>query len=281
MKKIVIASHGFSKDLYKVGSYHYCRELTALGYKTLLISVPVSIFHLTNIFKSLLRRRILRRLVVCFKGFYATEFDYMEVIPFTLVPFKPNSIFEKAFLLRYQVGLIIPNFKKRLKKFGFLNVDVLIVENPIFLPFTDLIQYDKLVYRVTDIYTDYQTQTGSNFELELLSKADIVVTTSYPLKEHLVLKYALDKKIEVIENGVELTPFISKTQDLITDADLLKEFSKSKIHVVYVGALDDRIDLDILKILDLNCTSCIFHYFGIISTKEIQDFFSQAQRSLY
>jgi hypothetical protein len=82
---------------------------------------------------------------VCFKGFYATEFDYMEVIPFTLVPFKPNSIFEKAFLLRYQVGLIIPNFKKRLKKFGFLNVDVLIVENPIFLPFTDLIQYDKLV----------------------------------------------------------------------------------------------------------------------------------------
>jgi hypothetical protein len=84
--------------------------------------------------------------------------------------------------LRYQVGLIIPNFKKRLKKFGFLNVDVLIVENPIFLPFTDLIQYDKLVYRVTDIYTDYQTQTGSNFELELLSKADIVVTTSYPLK---------------------------------------------------------------------------------------------------
>jgi hypothetical protein len=97
MKKIVIASHGFSKDLYKVGSYHYCRNCFALGYKTLLISVPVSIFHLTNIFKSLLRRRILRRLVVCFKGFYATEFDYMEVIPFTLVPFKPNSILKKRF----------------------------------------------------------------------------------------------------------------------------------------------------------------------------------------
>lgn len=270
-ERIIVASHGFSNSPFKVGSLHLSKYLVRNGYYVLLITVPISIFHFANVILNRpSSKEVMAKLNGALKGIYNTEYGFYEWVPFTILPFSAGS----NNLFRFTVNnakLIILSLKKKLRK--WLKVKILIIENPRFIWLTKIVEYEILIYRITDIYSEMEA-VGEVFvenEREMIEKADYVIATSSIIKSSLTKNYKLDKNITVIENGVELENFSRKRSknDLFHFLNLIK---KDKINLVFVGAMDARFDFEILKSLADSIPEVDIFLFGPIDKRMAKGF---------
>jgi hypothetical protein len=280
MKKIIICTHGFSRDVYKVGSHHYAYQLSKLGYDVLVISTPISPFHLINLIKGAFRKRFLLKLKSCFDGVSKTEYQYREYIPFTFLPFSRGKLFNQKFLLQKQ-NKFIPFISTTLKRYGFNNIDFLIVENPVFSFMTEIIEFKKLYYRATDIYPEFTSSKTSSTEKQLVREANSVIVTSSALRKHLSKYRNGLSNIEVIENGVDSEFYLSSSKLELNNKELGNKLKEEKIQVVYVGALDDRIDFEIIKNISEVHRDHNFHFFGTVANSEFYSAIKGKANCLY
>jgi glycosyltransferase involved in cell wall biosynthesis len=238
MRRIVIITHGFTDDIYRVGSLHYAKEF-AKDYEVLLISAPVSLINFI-IYPS---KNLFNKLTNSLKGIYKTCFGYSEFIPFSLLP--PIIANTKIGTFFNKLGFsYIWMSKKRLRKHGFSYCDCLIIENPLSLWMTKFIDYKKLIYRATDIYTKMnKNKLIEEYEAYCLDKAYKIITTSEGIKKYFQQNYEIGKKIFVLENGVDLENF-QRNNNLDEKHKYLKSINNK---LVYVGAFDSRVDLNLIK----------------------------------
>ncbi|WP_159518134.1 glycosyltransferase [Sunxiuqinia indica] len=266
-KKIIICTHGFSKDVYKVGSHHYAHQLSKLGYEVLVISTPISIFHFINLFKSAFRKRFALKLSSSLKGIYKTDYLYKEFIPFSIFPYAIGKFINRNYTLKKQNNLI-PIFHHQLQKHKFNSVDFLIVENPVFSFMANSIAYKKLFYRATDIYPEFSTERTSIFEKAIVQKADTVIVTSTALKNYLEKSRVGQSAIRVIENGVDSDFYLSEDPSELKRKELNDKLSEKSLQIVYVGAIDNRIDYEIIKQITSRFPNYNFHFFGTVSNSK-------------
>lgn len=251
---IVAATHGFSESIFKVGSCHLAKWWNKMGHDVLSITVPVSFFHflpspLSKKEESTLKLKASRR------GVYHTEEGYKEFVPFSLIPFKDSFFFR---LFQNQNHFILQKMKKELAQNGYTNVDYLFLENPSFNWLIDIVQPRKIIYRVTDKYSTMGNESQVFWKLEksTINKADKIITTSIGIKDHLEENYQPKKEILVVENGVDLENFAP------SKGSPNKLTRKYKINLVYVGALDYRIDFEFLLFAAQSFPDIGFHLYG-------------------
>jgi glycosyltransferase involved in cell wall biosynthesis len=105
----------------------------------------------------------------------------------------------------------------------------------------------------------YMKKHGSYLEKEMLRKADITVVSSEGLLE---AKAPLAKRIALVKNGVNFSLF---------SRGFVKE-SPRTVKIGYLGSIDDRLDMGLLKSLFETRPEWLFEFVGRITDKQVEAF---------
>ena len=258
-KKILWCGNSYYGSPFKVGCNYYSELLAKEGNKVLFIAPPVSPFHDKN------NEAI--RLAQSKKGVHKIFEKYFIYTPFALIP-----PFKKLPSVFYQVIktwhiFTLPNFKKTLKNFDFLNVDILVIDNFAFLPITDIVKYNKLIVRVTDKLNGFDVGAAAiKAEEYLIKKADKVIYTSSNLKNYIE---KFNKSCFYVPNGVDF----NKLQKKYDKPDFFCTIAKPV--AVYVGAIESWFDFDLLDYVADELKDVHFLIIGAVKFKP--DNFDQIQ----
>lgn len=260
-KKILWCGNSYYGSPFKVGCNYYSELLAKEGNKVLFIAPPVSPFHDKN------NEAI--RLAQSKKGVHKIFENYFIYTPFALIP-----PFKKLPSVFYQVIktwhiFTLPNFKKTLKNFNFLNVDILVIDNFAFLPITDIVKYNKLIVRVTDRLNGFDVGAAAiKAEEYLIKKADKTIYTSSGLKSYIE---KFNKNCFYVPNGVDFNKF---------QGNFTRPSAFNGINLpiaVYVGAIEKWFDYELLDFLSRELTEIHFFIIGSVKFKP-QNFDNIKQR---
>jgi len=256
-KSLIIATHSFSKSHFKVGSFYLTKHLAKKGFRILSITFPVSLFHLLVVLLNRINsNEILQKVKESVKGITLRDNNFWEYVPFSIISYK--TIF--PFRYFYNQHYFIPSMKKKLQRADFLKVNYLVIENPSFLYLTKIIKYKVLIYRVTDIYSemDFKSKEFSKLESLLLDKADKVIVTSHGIRSFLRNKFKYSRRIYVLENGVDC--------EAILHASTKKNGNNLRLshphNVVYIGAIDSRLDYEFIENISKELPEIGFYFYG-------------------
>ncbi|MGZ0709031.1 glycosyltransferase [Coraliomargarita sp. W4R53] len=247
--KILFASHTHMMPDMVVGSHHLARSMSQRGIDVTHMSVPWSLGHLLKQNSDIKRRVSIWKS----KGYHHNE-NLLEYIPLVLWPWAVSSRF------------IAEGRNPHLKYFnmpkGIINdtYDLVLIDDPRFFCLKNIIKSKRWVYRATDIYSDI-TEDPSRQRAEdfIIDEVDKLIATSEPVASHL-RKINSKKQIAVFENGVNFQHFC-KQQKRPT------EYIEEVKRIVYVGAIDARLDVDLLKELALICRDVEVVVIGKVSTQ--------------
>jgi hypothetical protein len=261
--KIIFCTHGFSNDIYKVGSHHYAIQLKNNGFEVLNISSPISIFHFITLFSKSRRYRFLLKFKTALKFLYKTSNEYFEYIPISFLPFRIKGLLSNDILLKHQ-EFFIPFLNFFLSHNNFNEIDYLVIENPKLLFFKNIIKHKKLIYRITDIYPEFGNTKINKLQNQIFNDVDIFFITSKNIENYLKSFKISSKKIFLIENGVDAKHYLSNNNLLLANFRFEHLIPSNKLNIVYVGALDDRIDYNLIFFLINKFPQHNFYFFGTI-----------------
>lgn len=223
--KIIFLSHTAIGGDFVVGSHHLAQAMANDGNHVWHISAPITIGHFFNLKSRFIRSRIFR-------------FINMGVVLNNVIDYVPFGFFPWVFVRGHKVlrnNLYLSKFflNQAIRKLKIFNPDIIFIDEPRLIEALDCFESNIIVYRPTDLYGAIRNDKYiDNLERELISKSDLLVATSTPVKSHLEQLGA--NKVYVLENGVDYD-FFSRPQELNKDIHLPDGFK-----AVYVGAIDDR-----------------------------------------
>jgi hypothetical protein len=234
--KIVFASHTYMGGPFVVGSHHLAKELSKQGHDVYHISTPISPFHLLKIRETENKMRFKRY----FFGEKTIQMNnhLQDILVWSMVPWQLST---KQFAKNGR-NLSLSGVKKTIKKNNIHDIDILFIDQPSLIGIEEIIKPKVLIFRPTDL-NEYMTGDPAIGKAEalLVERADGIVATSMPVLEKAKeINQIPDKPFALIENGVEYEHFLYHPKNV-------KERTDSLIHIVYVGALDERFDFDAIK----------------------------------
>jgi len=254
--KILMCEHTFLNSTYKVGCHHLARNFLLKNNKIFYISTPISIFHI-------LKPKNLKTFLKRFKYWLklklikANKGVLLEHVPFTLLPIYNVFPLNTNFVINRSIKLCFPSIPSLLKTYNFLNVDLLLISYPHFVPLIKSVKYKKFFFRLTDDYSKFQEMPQNISSLIDLgvNKADAVLATSYYLKLKLEKQYSI--KVHYVPNGVDFKHF-NKNHKL-NDESILKI---NKPRIVYIGAIRDWFDKKLVYKVARNLPDYNFIFIG-------------------
>lgn len=235
--KILFLSHASIATGFVVGSHQLARQYILQGHQVQHVSSPVSF---VNMLKGKQGRIKVKTSLL--KSEKMDHWGFIDRIPFLPFPYGYSHKLDRinnVVLLRY------------LTKINFDNVDLVLIDQPLFYGVLPLIKSKNIIYRPTDIYTQ---MGGERFELPeslVFKYTHSVIATSKPVLSNLQ-KYKIKQSL-VLNNGVD-TDFFSK------GGAGLKQLNREGC--VYVGAVDFRFDLDFVKAIALKYSEIQFDIYG-------------------
>lgn len=222
--RIVLLSHTGRTGSFRVGSHHLARQLAALGHKVGHVSNPIALAHVARTRDPEIRRRATAAARV--RGRSIDGVTYL--VPWGLYPLAPSP-----FLRRCTLGSTTA-LVAALRSSDLLPIDLLLVDQPLFLHLLDHLPHREMVYRPTDLLADPGVR---RVEEDVIARATGVVATSAVVADH-VRAVRQDLPVTVIENGVEYSHFAAASKPW-----------EGRSGACYVGALDGRLDWEVIKAL--------------------------------
>lgn len=247
MKKIIFGDFTeFNSKSSRLGNYHYCNCFVKDGYEALWIS---------NAFNQLIYLKD--------KEDYYFKKSISDVKRHQLSPniygFAPyswrlygNYLFSRsAGILERFERYIIPDIRQSLRKMEFLEVDVLWISNPKMYWLTNMVKYQKFVYRIADDYRHFaEFPNIASVHEKMIAKADQVLITSSILEEPV---RRIGKKPLLLSNGVEFEHFNQ------SGLDCPQEYlASTRKRLVYIGALKNWFDKELIDKLAKQVDADIF-----------------------
>lgn len=230
---ILFASHTYMGGPFVVGSHHLAREMKRLGHRVLHMSTPLSPMHLLKY-----KDRDIRARLKIYRGRPEAEPDQAaNSVPMSLLPWELAG----PIYARTGINWTLPRMKRLLREQGMDSVDLLLIDQPRFAGLDEVVKPAVTVYRPTDLYAQ---MTGDRSiaaaEAAIMARAHGLVSTSEPvLKELRPYNPALPSLL--LENGVEYAHFSRGGEE----PEELRAIPGPR--AVYVGALDERLDLGALR----------------------------------
>ena len=161
-----------------------------------------------------------------------------KIVVISLPVIFPERMFKSKYLnnlLKFINSKIIQSFiKKTIRKRGAFNQVVINCLNPMYgLRFTQCFNPSKTIYYCYDNIDSMQwaKEYMSKYEKEFAAEVDHVITTSSQLK-HKLSKY--NSNVSIVNNGVNTKIFNRNSP------------RKKEKYIDYLGAIDDRMDLELL-----------------------------------
>lgn len=243
--KIIIATHNFYKQIYKVGDSHLADAFVRMGHWVLYLSGPINVFRLRHlldrgpvgseyrkIFKTWIRG-----------GIYHND-NLLEYHPLSLVPISRRGPFGSTDLALFRnMTLTFPLIYQYIKKHGFAQPDLLLVSQLQMAELLDKVRAKVKILRLTDDVASFRHMPDKIRILEkhAVEKADIVVVTSVVLRDRLS---SIRRDVVYIPNAVDYEFYQT------ADRSLPPEYKRMKGPiVVYIGAIDYWFDVDLVAFL--------------------------------
>jgi len=255
MKKILFAAPHYFSSFARVGGHQYARMFAKNSWDVLYVSNFLSPLNLLlNLNDKSVRSRFLNHV----KGGEKVSKNLLSYVPFTAFPHHNHTTLDRKWILNNYYRFSIPSLKSYLKKGGFDKVDLLWLDCPNQLFWKKIFKNVKSIYRISDAIEEFPN-TGQNLlcaHYEAIEKCDLVIVTSKIILSELE-KNHLNKTFHYCPNGVDLSNFIRKDYSYPSEYVSLK----SKI-ALYVGAIDEWFDLDLLLYLADHCKNIDFIVIG-------------------
>lgn len=236
MKKLIMCDFAqYNSPVFKLANYHYCNCFVKDGYEALWVSDTFN--HLIYFkdkedfrFKKSISSPERHQLAEHIYGFAPYSLRLYGDYPFCR---DARTIF------RFE-KYIVPNIRESLKKIGFLNVDVLWISNPKAAWLANVVNCDKLIYRIADDYREFSRFPNvAVIDEWMIKKADSVILSSSTLEQR-VLEYG--KTPLILSNGVEFRHFSNPA------AAFPKEYrDNERKRIVYIGALRSWFDTELVE----------------------------------
>ncbi|MCQ4085235.1 glycosyltransferase [Saccharibacillus sp. JS10] len=254
---IMFASHTYMGSPFVVGSHHLSREMQKLGHNVIHVSTPLSVFHLLK-----WKDRDIQARFRILKGEKVDTSAVVNSVPMSILPWElAGPIFKKT-----QKNWMLPSIKKVMREHHMDSVDLLLIDQPRFVGLEKLVSPKVTIYRPTDIYSKMTGDASiASAEQTLMSVVDGLVSTSGPVLSELQ-PYNPAVPTLLLENGVEYDHFSKPT----VEPEDLKNIPSPR--AVYVGALDERLDLKGLKLLAEQKPNIQLVIIGPISEETKKDF---------
>ncbi len=231
--KIVFVSHSYFGPYFVVGSHHLARQFARRGHSVWHIG-PCPVFQL---FKPSPDYAIkVRRL---FQGVIDIEPNLKEAVVRPLFPWQATRRLlshGNFFLKCSDIGILVQSYPE------LRDVDVLIVDEPRLTGIEDYIRAKAVYYRPTDLYAAMKNDKDIELiEAKLLNQCRGLIATSEPVMNRML---SLSKSIPhlILTNGVDEAIASPKEEPAV-----LRPIPRPR--VVYVGAIDERLDLAAIKFL--------------------------------
>jgi glycosyltransferase involved in cell wall biosynthesis len=231
--KIVFVSHSFYSPYFVVGSHHLARQMARRGHTVWHISaIPFShLFHPLHDYKVRCQR--------FFQGVIQLEPNLKEAV---IRPFLPWQVTRRLhrwgnlFVQLSDLGLLTRAYPE------LRHVDLLIIDEPRLNGIQGYIKADSLYYRPTDLYAELKGDPSiQETEDAILSESRGIIATSQPVLERMLkLRPALPHLLLI--NGVE-----AAFSSIQSEPASLKNIGHPR--VVYVGAIDQRLDIRAIQFL--------------------------------
>lgn len=267
MKKILFATSHYFSGYTRVGAQNYALEFSNIGWKVAYVSTFLSLFKV--IFDND-KDAIKKQWNNFIKGGVNIKDNLWTYVPFTLVPHHNYTYFDRRSFLNNYYKFTVPSIKHLIQKKGFDELDVLWLDCSHQNFWRKILKPKCVVYRVADNIKGFQN-TGSNVvraEEEAILFSDITIVASKVLCELLQEKYK-HKKIVYCPNGVDLSNFLRDKYDEPDEYKLLKGKK-----ALYVGAIEQWLDVNLLKYLAKNSPTTNFIIIGY-DKKQITKEFSE------
>ncbi|MFC4776798.1 glycosyltransferase [Paenibacillus sp. GCM10023252] len=260
--KIVFASHTYIGGPYVVGSHHLARELSKMGHEVLHISTPITPFHILKRKDSSTSKRL-----KLWREMSIENEDLINCVPLSLIPWRiAGEIFRKTKENHLLTTILLPSLKKILNKTFKGPVDVLLIDQPYFVGINKYINAKKIIYRATDLYPEMTGDKNVSIaEEEIIKIADGLVATSEPVREY-IQSYDENLPSLLLENGVEFEHFNKPCEE----PNEIKHLSHPR--AVYLGAIDQRLDLNAIHQLAVSRPDLNIIIIGPATTENILQF---------
>jgi len=229
-RKVLWAANTYWDSPFQVGANHLARQLAQRGWDVAFLSDPVSPLHL-------LGRpgpTTWGRLRDWAKGGGADlGGDLWHYSPLTLFPPQNRAILRSSWVLDHWGDWTFPNLPAKLRRRGFDEVDLLVVDTVPQHVWTKVVSAKKVVFRMTDRFSQFQKSTPAMQakEGELARRADLTVFTARDLEPD--VKALGPNQTLFLPNGVDYASFQGEFAE---PADLE---AVPHPRVIYVGALEE------------------------------------------
>jgi glycosyltransferase involved in cell wall biosynthesis len=163
--------------------------------------------------------------------------------------------------------------KKALKKLNWINPIIINAYNPVFG--NELIgsfNEKAIIYYCYDGYfTDKRGIRAYYADMAFSSRVDGVIVSSEYLSDQ---KRKYNNKIYVIKNGVDYDLFLKHTKKTITQNAARKKIG-------YIGSIDQRFDIELVKHLVESLSECIFELVGEVRNIEAKTILSKYNNVIF
>ncbi|MBP6218936.1 MAG: glycosyltransferase [Oligoflexales bacterium] len=236
MKILMLTSLPWDSTV-QVGSHHIAREFIRRGHSLLWLSYPVSIFHLLKKKDGETARKIANSRLGLIKSDEGLRF----AVPFSLVIPRSSGFFSLRYFFESWHRYSIPNLMSLINRAGFLNVDLVYLDNFYYSSLLQKINYSKSILRIPDLLQGFSkfSQECVRQEENLIKKVDHVFCTSEDL---LARAQTIRADSLLLENGVNYEHF-SRPQTVVPD-DLL---NLPRPIALYVGSIEPWLDQELLR----------------------------------
>lgn len=255
--KVLMLENLFYYAPFKVGSHHYADFFLKREYRLGWITNPISLLHWLRIKRFQWNFIQFREWI---KGGVWLSKNLFHYSPLTLIPFKNSLCLRGKGVLEHTIKLTAPPIKKILDKNGFQDVDILWITNPIYGCLIPEIPHRIAVFRLADALWGFNDVP---FLMEykvrdVLRRVDFVFVTSRPLLR--LVKQLREDNVFYLPNGVDYEHIAHwKGRE-----DPLNYIPKPR--AIYVGAVKDWLDVDLIKFAAEELRTVHFVIIGPIET---------------
>jgi glycosyltransferase involved in cell wall biosynthesis len=236
-----------------VGSHHLAREFARRGHRVLHLSSPVTAWHTPFALMDRATRQRLRR---CAGGCRQLEERLFEWVPFAFAPWFLARRFDFSVTNR-----LLPSRRSivsTLRQLCWSGVDLLLVDEPRLVGIEKILRPSITAYRATDLYAQMKGDPSiDDAERTMCQRSAHLFATSKPVAEH--LERNSGRHVTTIENGVDLEHFQQQRAPHIS----LKHTATPR--VVFVGAVDFRFDVKLIRELAMASPHVTFLVYGPVS----------------
>lgn len=233
--KVLMGEHLGWRSVFKVGSHYFAEMFIASGHKVAWLSAS---FHPLKYFRDKVNFMSQYKIWL-YKG--NENRNIWEYNPFFLFPYRDFPIFNQIFFNRNCYKFSFPNLVSFLERRDWLNVDILWITNILDYRWTlEKVRYKLSVYRAPDLVSGFRVNPSNieKVEEEIVRKVDIVLTSSK--KVYNKFKSYKQDSLYYIPNAVDIERFKIKYPEP-------KEYrGLNGKKVIYVGAIDEWVDLEII-----------------------------------